>query len=143
VSKILTSSVYTAEATNTTTIEQYKELIIPTLSTAIKPDISIKDIEGNRIMHIEVLSETLVKTIRKLFFDLLLQLLYIRSANKVVVEVSGFVLPAGKKDYIVLATVRWDAKEFKFIGKSKALSLIVSHRNYLIPLQLKRDILET
>ena len=84
VSKILTSRrpvCYTAEATNTTTIEQYKELLIPSISSAIKPDISIKDSKGNKILHIEVLSETLVKTIRKLFFDLLLQLLYIRSVN--------------------------------------------------------------
>jgi len=44
-------------------------------------------------MHTDMLSETLDKTIRKLFFDLLLQLLYIRSVNKVVVEVSDFVLP--------------------------------------------------
>ena len=125
VSKILTSHKpvhYTAEATNTTTIEQYKELLVPTISSAIKPDISIKDSKGNKILHIEVLSETLVKMIRKLFFDLLLQLLYIRSVNKAVFEVSGFVLPAGKKNYIVLATVRWNPTQFKFIGESEALS---------------------
>ena len=52
------------------------------------------DIKDNKIMYIEVLSETLVKTIRKLFFNLLLQLSYIRSVNKRVVKVSGFVLPA-------------------------------------------------
>ena len=124
-SKILTSRKpvrYTAEATNTTTIEQYKELLVPTISSAIKPDISIKDSKGNKILHIEVLSETLVKTIRKLFFDLLLQLLYIRSVNKAVFEVSGFVLPAGKKNYIVLATVQWNPTQFKFIGESEALS---------------------
>ena len=62
------------------TIEEYKELIAPTISSAIKPDISIKDIKDNKIMYIEVLSERLVRTIR--FFDLLLQLLYIRRVNK-------------------------------------------------------------
>ena len=122
VSRILTSREYTVEVTNSTSITEYKELIVPTVSSVIKPDISIKDSENNKITYIEVLSETLVKTIRKLFFDLLLQLLYIRSVNKKVYEVSGFVLPAGKADYIVLATVQWDVREFKFIGKSKPLS---------------------
>ena len=45
VSKILTSRRpfrYTAEATNTTTIEQYKELLVPTISSAIKPDIKFQ-----------------------------------------------------------------------------------------------------
>lgn len=78
--KILTSPDYTIEVTNKTTIEEYKELIAPTISSAIKPDISIKDIKDNKIMYIEVLSERLVRTIR--FFDLLLQLLYIRRVNK-------------------------------------------------------------
>ena len=143
VSKILTSRKpvrYTAEATNTTIIEQYKELLVPTVSSAIKLDISIKDSKGNKILHIEVLSETLVKTIRKLFFDLLLQLLYIRSVNKAVFEVSGFVLPAGKKNYIVLATVRWNPS---LLESQKPYPQVVSCRNYLIPLQLKRHILVT
>ena len=99
-------------------ITEYNRLQVPGISTAIKPDVSITNTEGDKIVFIEVLSDTLVKTIRKLFFVLLLQLVYVRSVHKQTQEVSGFILPkSSKSDYMVLATVRWDAKHFHFEGK--------------------------
>ena len=65
-------------------------LEVPSISSKIKPDASIA-IKDDKIVFIEVLSETSVKTIRKLYHVLLLQLVYIRSVNKQTEEVSGFV----------------------------------------------------
>ena len=70
----------------------YKSLEVPSISSKIKPDASIAT-KDDKIMFIDVLSETSVKTIRKLYHVLLLQLVYIRSVNKQTEEVSGFVLP--------------------------------------------------
>lgn len=78
---------------NTKVIEEYEQLIVPGLFSSLIPDILIKDTDGNIIVHIEVVSETLERTIRKMFFNLVLQLLYIRSAKKEIKKVSGIVLP--------------------------------------------------
>ena len=106
------------ELTQNRLITEYNRLQLPGISSAMKPDVSITNTEGDKIVFIEVLSDTLVKTIKKLFFVLLLQLVYIRSVHKQTQEVSGFILPkSSKSDYMVLATVRWDAKHFGFKGE--------------------------
>ena len=61
------------------------------------PDVSIKRTtklkKTTTVVFIEVLSETLKKTIRRLYYVLVLQLIYTRSLSKGIFEVSGFVLP--------------------------------------------------
>lgn len=95
---------------------------MPTLSSKSKPKISVIDEQGNEIVFIEVLSDTMAKTVRKLYLILLLQLVYC-SSNKLTMQVNGFVLPKRlPKGYIVLATVIRNAKLFKFVGTLAPIS---------------------
>ena len=114
-----------AKDTHEMTIKEYTRIRLPGVSSTIMPDVSItnkkdeklKGVEDNYIVFIEVLSETLKKTIKKLYYVLVLQLIYIRSFSKGTVEVSGFVLPKREaKGKIVLATVRWEETLHQFIG---------------------------
>lgn len=49
-------------------ITGYDRVQVPGISPAIKPDVSITNTEDDKIVFIEVLSETLVKTYHLMFF---------------------------------------------------------------------------
>ena len=59
---------------------------MPGISLSNKTDVSITKPDDDKIVFIEVLSKTLVKTITKLYHILLLQLVYIRNVNKHITE---------------------------------------------------------
>ena len=69
------------------------------------------------VSFIEVESETLISTIRKMYFILLLQLIRARVYDKSVCTVTGLVLPKWqKKSCVIAATVTWNTVSFGFSG---------------------------
>ena len=68
--------------THKTAIKEYKRITVPGLSSTVMPDVSItkKDKDNKEyddyIVFIEVVSNTLKKTIKKLYYVLVLQLIY-------------------------------------------------------------------
>ena len=55
------------------------------------------------------------RTVRKLYFYLTLQLIYIRSYNNTVTSIKELIVPSmTEKSKIGLGTVTWDPDEFEF-----------------------------
>ena len=76
------------------------------------------------IFFIEVVSSSdFIGTVRKLYFDLTLQLIYIRSYNKTVTSVKGLVVPSmTEKSKIGLGTVTWDPDRFEFAANLRCIT---------------------
>lgn len=110
-----------ALATHHMTVEPYTRIKLPFISSNIKPNVSVisnrADHDKRFIFFVEVISKSnLIDTIRKLYFDLLLQLLYIRTYYKEVCSVKGLVVPHFDKNLIVLCTMTWRSEDFRFVG---------------------------
>ena len=99
-------------------IECFKNLDIPGISSRVKPDLSAYNRSKKQyVFFIEVESETLMSTIRKMYFVLLRQLIRARIHDKSVCAVTGLVLPKWEaKSCVIAATVMWNAASFKFSG---------------------------
>ena len=99
-------------------IECFKDVDIPGISSRVKPDLSVYSRSRKQyVSFIEVESETLISTIRKMYFVLLLQLIRARIFDKSVCTVTGLVLPKWqKKSSIIAATVTWDTVSLGFSG---------------------------
>ena len=68
------------------------------------------------IFFVEVVSNSdFIGTVRKLYFDLTLQLIHVRSYNNTVTSVKGLVVPSmTDKSKIELGTVTWNPDKFQF-----------------------------
>ena len=89
-------------------IQHFKDIEIPGISSRIKPDLSVYNKSKNvYVEFIEVESETLESTVRKMYFVLLLQLIQVRICGNSISAVTGLVLPKlqNKSGCIVAATV--------------------------------------
>ena len=96
----------------------FKDIDIPNISSRVKPDISVYNKSKKvYVMFIEVESESLESTIRKMYFVLLLHLVKVRISNKSISTVTGVVLPKiNNNSGCVAVTVAWDIPSFRFVG---------------------------
>ena len=76
------------------------------------------------IFFVEVVSNSnFIETVRKLYFDLTLQLIYVRSYNKTVTSVKGLVVPSmTERSKIGLGTITWDPDMFEFVADLRCVT---------------------
>ena len=75
------------------------------------------------VTYIEVVSGTLMKTIRKMYLVLLIQLTRVRVCSKAISHVTGLVLPKfNVKGGCIAVTVTWNSAGFRFIGSFTPIS---------------------
>ena len=100
-------------------LEYFKDIDIPGISSRVKPDLSVYNKAKNAyVAFIEVETETLQSTIRKMYFVLLLQLIKARICDSSISAVTGLVLPTERQNRsaFIAVTVSWNSQSFKFSG---------------------------
>ena len=97
-------------------VSHFHNIDIRGISSRVKPDVSVYNKSKHVfVAFIEVESESLRSTIRKLYFVLLLHLIKVRTYDKGISTVTGVVLPKGyKKTGCTAVTVTWDILLFRF-----------------------------
>ena len=116
------------EHTGNLEVINYKRIDLPGISSRVKPDVSVvlnrAGYKAEYVFLAEVLSKLdTVSTTRKLCFDLLLQLIYLRNTNKTVYSISGVLFPTIEvKCQILLVTLTWEPKKFKFVASFKNIT---------------------
>ena len=102
-------------------VAPYKCIEVPTITSKVKPDITVFSKNAHVFFAKVLSSNNIVHSTRKLCFVLLLQLMYVRS-YKDVSSVSGVVLPTIKDGCnMVLVTVTWKPEQFRFVAELKPI----------------------
>ena len=106
-------------------VREFSELDILHIVNEVLPDLLISPVEGAPpVMLIEVGSKQYAQSIRKLYFNLYLQLITLRNTNPFMKKISGFTVP--KKNITlgtVVATISWNPEQMKFEASLRRLSM--------------------